>query len=51
MGNEFEVYRWVKNEIGYQYELVYEGFDLNEALGVMQELKAQGEGCVKLEWR
>lgn len=54
MGNTYEVHAWrmIPGTGGdYQYEMVHGGEDFEEAMTVMRRLKAEGVGCVKLEWR
>lgn len=52
MGYEFEVHSWEGNvNDGYQYVEKYAGDDKEEAFRVINELKENGAGCVKLEWR
>ena len=52
MGSTFEVWAWRETAPGkYGYEQRYAGEDYDEAVSVMKRLKAEGCGCVKLEWR
>lgn len=52
MGNKFEVYAWLKNSKGkFEYRLMHNSDDYEEAFKVMKRLKKEGCGCVKLEWR
>ena len=54
MGNEFEVWNWEKCCNGnddYEYVIRYSGENKEEAFKKIEELKKQGSGCVKLEWR
>jgi hypothetical protein len=53
MGNEYEVWAWkLEEESGsYEWHRAYGGKSLDEAMVVMRSEKAQGAGCVKLEWR
>jgi len=56
MGYTYMVFAWVEDEdspkdIAYHYVEVYAGEDFDEALAAMKKAKADGAGCVKLEWR
>lgn len=52
MGSTFEVWAWRKTTRGgYEYRQEYAGEEYDEAISVMKRIKAEGCGCVKLEWR
>lgn len=55
MGNTFEVSSWERiseNRLDdYAYVVKYQGEDMAKALEVMSQLKKDGAGCVRLEWR
>ena len=57
MGNEFEVWAFTpvdpeKNDgMSYRWFNRYEGENFDEAIETMKEVKKEGIGCVKLEWR
>ena len=52
MGDKFMVYSWVDGETDQmEYILVYGGESMEEALKAAFNEKANGVGCVKIEWR
>ena len=56
MGNSFEVWAWETDGFKggketFKWVNMYGGEDKSKAFYVLHELKRQGVGCVKLEWR